>query len=184
MLCSHCPVNGSSGCLHITMYLAVMLQASWHTAEGNSGSKGSYIKSWCITKITHMGHTSEFPFGIYWWTLKNPKNQNFGKRKKKQKKNNNNNKKYWRYHHFTQVYQKPQLGTAPEIWSDTFFLSLRAIFCLLSSPFPNTPENQNLKKKKKSSGDVIILKLCNKKHNQMMYAYSNMECDRHNFLSF
>ena len=29
-----------------------------------------------------MGHTSEFSFGIYWWTLKNPKNQNFWKMKK------------------------------------------------------------------------------------------------------
>ena len=30
-----------------------------------------------------MGHTSEFPFGIYWWTLKNPKNQTFEKTRKK-----------------------------------------------------------------------------------------------------
>ena len=35
MLCSHCPINDSSGYLHTTVYLAVMLQASWHTAEGN-----------------------------------------------------------------------------------------------------------------------------------------------------
>ena len=35
MLCSHCPINDSSGYLHITAYLAVMLQASWHTGEGN-----------------------------------------------------------------------------------------------------------------------------------------------------
>ena len=35
MLCSHCPINDSSGCFHITVYFAVMLQASWHTAEGN-----------------------------------------------------------------------------------------------------------------------------------------------------
>ena len=35
MLCSHCPINDSSGCLHITIYLAVMLQASWQAAEGN-----------------------------------------------------------------------------------------------------------------------------------------------------
>ena len=35
MLCSHCPINDSSGYLHNTVYLAVMLQASWHTAEGN-----------------------------------------------------------------------------------------------------------------------------------------------------
>ena len=35
MLCSHCPINDSSGCLHITVYIALMLQASWRTAEGN-----------------------------------------------------------------------------------------------------------------------------------------------------
>ena len=46
---------------------------------------------------------------------------------------------------------------------------------------PNNPENQNFEKMKKASGDVIILNLCNKKHNQMMYAYSDMECDRQFF---
>ena len=29
----------------------------------------------------------------------------------------------------------------------------------------------------KASGDVIIVNLCNKKHDQMMYAYSDMERD-------
>ena len=33
MFCSHCQINNSSGYLHFTVYLAVMLQASWHTAE-------------------------------------------------------------------------------------------------------------------------------------------------------
>ena len=28
-----------------------------------------------------VGHTSEFLLGIYWWTLKNPENQNFEKMK-------------------------------------------------------------------------------------------------------
>ena len=46
----------------------------------------------CIDKFTarkyfiqhlKVGHTSEFPSGIYWWTLKNPKSQNFEKIKKK-----------------------------------------------------------------------------------------------------
>ena len=37
---------------------------------------------------------------------------------------------------------------------------------------------------KKASGDVIISNLCNKKHDHMLYAYSDMECDRHNFLLF
>ena len=31
--------------LNSTVYLAVMLQASWHTAEGNKESKGMYIKA-------------------------------------------------------------------------------------------------------------------------------------------
>ena len=35
MLCSHCPINDSSRCLHITVYMAVMLQASSHTTKGN-----------------------------------------------------------------------------------------------------------------------------------------------------
>ena len=35
MLCSHCPINDSSGCLHVTVYLEVMLQGPWRTAEGN-----------------------------------------------------------------------------------------------------------------------------------------------------
>ena len=71
---------------------------------------------------------------------------------------------------------------------DKFFLTFWIIFCPLPScppsPHPNNPENQNFEKMKKASGDVIILNLCNKKHNHMMYAYSDMECDRHNFLSF
>ena len=48
-----------------------------------------------------------------------------------------------------------------------FFLLFRASFCSLPPPTPhpppNTPENQNFEKKKKASGDVIILNLCNKK---------------------
>ena len=36
----------------------------------------------------------------------------------------------------------------------------------------------------KKIGDVIILNLYNKKHDHMMYGYSDIECDRYNFLSF
>ena len=35
ILRSHLPINDSFGCFHITVYLAVMLQASWQIAEGN-----------------------------------------------------------------------------------------------------------------------------------------------------
>ena len=67
------------------------------------------------------------------------------------------------------------------------FLSLRAIFCPLHPPPPlvNAPENKNFEKKQQKiiwrSGDVIFLNLRDKKHNQMMYAYSDMECDRQFF---
>ena len=53
-----------------------------------------------------------------------------------------------------------------------------------------TQHNQNFekkkkkRKKKKAHGDVIILHMCTKNHNHMMYASWDMECDRRNFLSF
>ena len=40
MVCFLFPVKDSSGYLHTIVYLAGMLQASWHTAEDNSESKG------------------------------------------------------------------------------------------------------------------------------------------------
>ena len=121
-------------------------------------------------------HTSEFPFGIYWWTLKNPKNQNFEKMKKN----------CWRYHHFTHVYQKPQSYEVQFLRYGVrqFFLVIFGHFLPLFSPLPNNPENQNFEKMKKASGDVIILNLSNNKHNHMMYAYSDMECNRQFFFNF
>ena len=102
-----------------------------------------------------VGHTSEFPFGIYWWTLKNPKKSEFWE----------NEKNYWRYHHFINVYQKPQSYEIqfldPEIQSETVILDH---FWLIAPPSIslNNPENQNFEKMKKTSRDVIILNLCNK----------------------
>ena len=61
-------------------------------------------------------------------------------------------------------------------------------FWVILYPFtplpPTTQKTEILTKWKKASGDVIILNLSKKNHDHMMYAYSNMECDRHNFLSF
>ena len=36
---------------------------------------------------------------------------------------------------------------------------------------------------KKFAGDIIILNMCTKNHNHMMYGSCNMECNRQNFLS-
>ena len=121
----------------------------------------------------------------FWHLLMNfekPKKSEFPKYEKKKKKTRRQTKK-WRYHHFTHVYQKPQSGTVHEIRSDTIFLSFRANLC---PPLSLTPQKTKiLKKKQKSiwrSGDIIIFNLCNKKHYQMMYAYSDMECDRQFFV--
>ena len=56
---------------------------------------------------------------------------------------------------------------------DNFFLPFWPIFV---SP-PNNPK-KIFEKIKQASGDVTILNLCNKKHNQMIYAYSDMECTK------
>ena len=82
MLCSHCPINDSSGYLHTTVYLAVMLQASWHTAEGNKESKGSLSSHDGLKKLCNINfawHRSQsfpekeqssrsfpFPNQIFW----------------------------------------------------------------------------------------------------------------------
>ena len=110
-----------------------------------------------------VGNSSEFPFGIYWSTLKNPKSQ----------------KKILLEisYQFTHVYQKPQSGSLWDTeWHNffrhNFFCHLGPLFAIYllpptppppPPPPPNTPENQNFEKKKKASGDVIILNLCNKK---------------------
>ena len=69
------------------------------------------------------------------------------------------------------------------------FWSFWAIFYPFNppSPSPNNPDNQNFEKIKKAPGDVITLDLCNKKHDHMMYAYSDMEGNRqfiHSFYPF
>ena len=77
-----------------------------------------------------------------------------------------------------------QWGTVPEIWSGTIFFVILGHLLPFYPLSPNNPENHNFEKMKKAFGDVIILNLCNKRHNPMMYADSDMACNRHNFLSF
>ena len=73
-------------------------------------------------------------------------------------------KKFWRYHHFTRVPKNTIIwGKVPEIRSETEFFATLAHFLPCYPPPPNNPENQNFEKMKQTSGDVIILNLCNKK---------------------
>ena len=78
-----------------------------------------------------VGHTSAFPFGIYWRTLKNLKNQNIEKMKKKKKKKN-----CWRYHHFTHVYEQPQSYKA---WLLSNGVRQTEFFVIFGIFFPFTP---------------------------------------------
>ena len=134
------------------------------------------------THVKKVGHPSEFPFGIYWWTLKSLKNQNFEKMKKWKKK-----KKMLEISPFYTCAPKNYSHMKYNSWDTELELILPfwAIFCpFIRLPTPPNPENQHFEKMKKASGDVIILNLCNKKHDHMMYIYSYMGCNRHNFLSF
>ena len=52
-------------------------------------------------------------------------------------------------------------------------------------PIPNNPKHQNLKKMKKAHGDIIILHMCIKNYNQMVYGSWDMVRDRCNsYFSF
>ena len=62
------------------------------------------------------------------------------------------------------------------------FLSFWAIFCPFS-PL-TTWKIKILKLKKTTTGDIIILHICTKNDNHMMYGSWDMERDRQNFLSF
>ena len=124
-----------------------------------------------------VGHTSEFHFGIYWWTLKNLKKIRILKIFYKN---------CWRYHHFTHVYQKPQLYevyTVSEIRSETIFFVILGKFLPFTSP-PNNPENQNYEKMNKTIWRCHYFRLVQQKTRSSDYAYPDMECDKHNFLSF
>ena len=105
---------------------------------------------------------------------KNPKYQNFEKLEKQLKISS-----------FYTCVPKATImwGTVPEIQSETdkIFCHFGPFFTILS---PNNMENQNFEKIKKVSGDVIILQMSTKNHYHMMYASWDMECNRHNFMSF
>ena len=80
----------------------------------------------------------------------NPKNQNF--------ENNENN--CWRYHHFTHVYQKPQLY---EVQFPRYRVSQTKKFIILGHflPFypPNNLKNQNFEKNEKVSFYISVPKI-------------------------
>ena len=119
------------------------------------------------TEMVIMGHF------LLFYTLKTPQNKNFQKMKKnagdiiisKMCTKNHNHIRH---------------SSWDTKWDRQNFLLFWAIFC----PFtPLTTQTiKILKKSKKASGDVIILQVCTKNHNLMLYASWNMECDRYIFI--
>ena len=120
------------------------------------------------------------PQNFFWHLLvkfEKPKKSGFPK----------NDKNCWRY--LLHVCTKNHNGfsvAVPDIQSETDVFVILG-HCLpfyppspqLPPPIPHTsllnnPENQNFEKMKTTSGDGIILNLCNKKQKHMMYVYSNM----------
>ena len=75
---------------HYKTYLESSRDCDKNTKDNDTEHKRcTMCSNWIFssaTKKNHthvkVGHTSEFPNGIYWWTLKNPKNQNFENMKK------------------------------------------------------------------------------------------------------
>ena len=144
----------------------------------SSNAKQNFAKGKVISKCknhTHVkvGHTSEFPFAIHWWTLKNPKNQTFEEMKKIAGD-------IIILHMCTKKHTPMRYSSWDTEW-DRIFCHF-GLFSALLPPLtthphpthphpPNNLENQNFETMKKTSGDVIILNLCNKKHDQIMYAY-------------
>ena len=113
------------------------------------------------------------------FTLQKPKKSKFWK----------NEKNGWRYYHFTQVYHKWQsdkkIRDKKHDWQN--FLLFWTIFCSftpylpLPPPIPpNNLKNQNFEKLKKTPQDIIILHMCTKNHDHMLYCSLDIVCDRCN----
>ena len=96
------------------------------------------------------------------------------------------NEKNWRYHHChicTKNHNHMRYSSWDTEW-DRIFCQFRPFFPFYPSPIPPNPENQNFESMIKAFGDVNILTSRNKKHDHMVYDYSDMECGRHFFCHF
>ena len=67
--------------------------------------------------------------------------------------------------------------TVPEIWHVTDVIVIFHFGLFLALLPPNSLKNQNLKKMKKTLGDIIILHKCTKNHNHLLYCSWDMERD-------
>ena len=68
--------------------------------------------------------------------------------------------------------------TVPEIWHMTDVIVIFHFGLFLPFYPPNSLKNQNFQKRKIMHGDIIILHMCTKNYNQMMYGSWDMVHDR------
>ena len=119
-----------------------------------------------------VGHTSEFPFGIYWLTLKNLKNQKFEKMKQK----------LMGISSFYICVPKTKIiwDTVPGIQSETeFFCNFRPFFALSASKMKIS------KKMRKTQVDINILHKCMRDHDHKLHCSWDMVHDTWNcYFSF
>ena len=127
--------------------------------------------------VSKVRHTSEFLFSIYWWILKNQKNQTFEKMKMFAGD-------IIILHMCTKNHNHMRYSSWDTKW-DGICCHFGPYFAFLTPfpPKPNNPQNQNLKKKWKKHLQMSSFQTCaTKKHDHMIYAYSDMEfLHRHNF---
>ena len=75
-----------------------------------------------------------------------------------------------RYHNFTHVHLKPQSYEVQFLrYGVRRFCHFGLFFALLPPSPPNSPKNENIKKMKKTPGDIIILHNCTKTHDYRLY---------------
>ena len=90
-----------------------------------------------------------------------------------------------RYYHFTNVYHKWQSHDGwflrYEAWQTELSIILNQF---LHFNTPNSLKNKKFEKMKITTEDVIILHMCTRNDNYMMYGSWDIKCDRQNFLSF
>ena len=102
----------------------------------------------------------------------------YGPRKSKFWKNKQHT---WRYYRFTNAHHKWQ---SYDVWILRCEMQQTEFLVILDQFLHFYPKNQNFKKLKKMSGDIIILHLCTVNDNHMIYSSWDMKRDRQNFLSF
>ena len=134
--------------------------------DNSNWLKISHILTKNYTHLRKVGHTSEFFLGIYWWPLKDPKNQTFEKMKK-----------FAEDIIILRMISFMRYSSWNTKW-DRIFCQFRS-FLLLA---PNNLENQHFEEIKKAFGDVIILNLGKK--NTMIWCMLTQICSAHTDIIF